>query len=337
MAHRRIKKRANLRDVATAAEVSVATVSRVLNSPDVVQKDTRAKVERIIAELGFRPSAAARAINSGRTRIIGALIPTLENDIFALTIEAIENRLGDFGYSLVVATTGEDPNDEARRAKELLDIGAEGIFFPGVTHSPELFAMLEYANVPAVAISYFERGFTYPTIGYDNKEAARMALSHLTELGHRNIAVIHGPTERNDRTRARLDGLKEAPQDVVLHYFETDLSVAGGAIAVREAQVTGKKYDAYLCTSDAQAFGVMFELQRLGLRIPEDTSLIGLHDLPTAEFTNPRLTTIRLPARTMGRMAAEALAKWLDTGQRPVPICLATTLKDRDTTARREP
>ncbi|TCL01192.1 LacI family transcriptional regulator [Shimia isoporae] len=336
MTRKRDKKRANLRDVARAAEVSVATVSRVLNTPDVVQKKTREKVEKVIAELGFHPSAAARAINSGRTKIIGALIPTLDSDIFAITIDAIESRLGDFGFSLVVATTGEDPDVEAARARELLDIGVEGLFFPGIHHSQELYDLLDRTKVPTIAISYFDATFAYPTIGYDNREAARLALDHLLDLGHRRIAVVHGPKDHNDRTRARVTGASTQRSGTELAFFETDLSVAGGAKAARDAMKQPTEFDAYLCTSDTQAFGAIFELQRAGIQVPNDVSVMGLHDLPSAQYVNPSLSTIELPVREMGTLAAESLARWVEKDVRPAPVCLPSQLRARASTARKE-
>lgn len=335
MAPKREKKRANLRDVARAAEVSVATVSRVLNSPAVVQEETRKRVEKAIAELGFHPSAAARAINSGRTKIIGALIPTLDSDIFALTIDAIESRLADFGFSLVVATTGEDQEKEALKAKELLDIGAEGLFLSGVTHSDKLYSLLDHARVPAVVTSYFDPDFMYPTIGYDNRDAARIALDHLLDLGHKRIAVVHGPVQNNDRTRERVFGASTDRTDISLSYIEAELTVDGGCLIASQALKEGLKYDAFLCVSDVLAFGVIFEMQRNRILVPEDVSVMGIHDLPSAMSTHPRLSTVRLPAREMGQQAAEALAKWVNDDILPQSVCLKSVLKARESTGLR--
>lgn len=326
------KRRANLRDVAHRADVSVATVSRVLNSPEVVKQDTRRRVEAAIEELGFFRSAAARAINTGRTKILGALIPTIDSDIFALTIEAMENRLADFGFSLVVATTEEDPDKEARKARELLDIGVEGLFIPGVTHSEDLHALIARSNVPTMAISYYDPGYHLPTVGYDNQEAARVALDHLLELGHRRIAVIHGPTEHNDRTRARLDGTRTEAPGVTLTYFETELTVAGGCKAVAQSLAGDLAFDAYLCVSDVLAFGALFELQRRAIAVPSDASVMGIHDLPISEVIEPHLSTVRLPAREMGLKAAELLAAWVEDGSRPEPVYFPTKLVVRQST-----
>lgn len=326
------KKKANLRDVARTAQVSVATVSRVLNSPDVVKPDTRQRVEEVIEELGFFRSAAARAINTGRTKIVGALIPSLDNDIFALTIDAMEDRLADFGFSLVVATTEEDPDKEARKAQELLDIGVEGLFVPGITHSDELYALIRRFRLPTIAVSYYEPSFELPTIGYNNQEAARIAMQHLLDLGHRKIVVVHGPTENNDRTRERLVGSRSDQPDVEMTFVPTELSIAGGCSAVAKCQNHQNDIDAYLCVSDVMAFGVIFELQRRSYKVPDDVSVIGIHDLPSAQSLNPSLTTVHLPARRMGQTAAEALSHWIENDTVPEPMCFQTRLMERGST-----
>ena len=325
------KKRANLRDVARVSGVSVATVSRVLNSPGLVQNKTRQRVEAVIEELGFVRNAAARAINSGRSRILGALVPTLDNDIFAMTLNAMENRLVELGFSLVVATTDEDPEKEALKARELLENGVEGLVLTGTTHIDALYKMLERWRVPAVVISCFDPKFRLPTIGYDNHFAASLAHDHLIACGHRRIAILHGPSDNNDRTLERLEAITRLKQTHLHDLFETALSVGGGAKAVQTILAGPQRYDAILCLSDVLAFGALNELQRAGLKVPEDISVIGIHDLPASKDTYPRLTTVHLPVRQMGRHAADALARWVQNDARPDPVYIPSSLVRRET------
>jgi len=329
------KKRANLRDVAREARVSVATVSRVLNSPDKVRPDTRARVENKILELNFVPSAAARAVNSGRSKILGALIPTLDSDIFAQTIDAMERRLANFGLSLIVATTGDDRVIEERKAQELLNIGVEGLVLSGITHSEDLHDRIARTGVPAIAISFFDPGYHLPTIGYDNREAALSACAHLLELGHERIAFVHGPVDHNDRTRARLQGVLDLAHQFTLKCQIAELSIAGGSMATAEILAEEPLPDAILCASDVQAFGVLFELHRAGVEVPRDISVMGIHDLPGAETVAPRLSTVSLPTQEMGRKAAEALAAWVEDDRRPEPISLPTEIIVRESTRER--
>ncbi len=326
-----------MRHVARAANVSVATVSRVLNTPHKVSTETLTRVEQKIAELRFVPSAAARAINSGRSKILGALIPTLDSDIFSQTITAIERRLADYGFSLVVATTEDDRDLELRKASALLNIGVEGLFLSGVTHNDDLHALLDRTSVPAVAISYFNPAYHIPTIGYDNFEAARSACAHLVELGHRNIVFVHGPTENNDRTRARVAGVTSLASGLELSCVETELSVPGGSVAALQILQRPALPSAILCASDFLAYGVLHELHRAGVAVPEQVSVMGIHDLPGSEVVVPRLTTVRLPVQDMGSKAADALASWVVDQSRPTAISLATEVVVRESTRRLRP
>ncbi len=317
MTERKSKKRANLRDVAKAAQVSVATVSRVLNSPEVVSDSTRVRVHKAIEELHFVPSAAARAINSGRTRVVGALVPTLDNAIFAMFLASMERELDKFGLSLVVATTEESSEIEAEKAKRLIDIGAEALIVSGVTHSTEFDELIARTRLPTIATSYFDNSYHLPTIGYDNRHAAQIALEHLNKAGHRKIVVIHGPQENNDRTQARLSGLKTLDRDKTLSFYPAGLSFEGAALAVQNALQSETHFTAVLCTSDVLAVGALFELQRHGWKVPNQVSLISIDDLAISSKSVPGITTVRLPVDEMGQKTAKAAVNWIETGIEP--------------------
>lgn len=327
------KKRANLRDVAKAAGVSVATVSRVLNAPNSVAPKTRENVQRVIGELRFMPSAAARAINSGRTRFVGALVPTLDNAIFARFLAALENTLADFGLSLVVSTTGEDPGTEVEKAKSLIDIGAEALILSGVAHAPELFELTQNSRMPTLATSYFEPEGPLPTIGYDNIDAAQISVRHLRDQGHQHIAIVHGPVHRNDRTRARLTGVRSI-KGLTYSFHEVDFSFEGGAQAADEIMALSPRPTAIACMSDVLAIGVLQRLQRLKVSIPADISLLGMDDLPISEHTVPALSTIHLPVKRMGAAAGTAIGKWLEHGETPSAQRLEPQLVTRESVAR---
>ncbi|MEX0277468.1 MAG: LacI family DNA-binding transcriptional regulator [Ruegeria sp.] len=329
------KKRSNLRDVAKAAGVSVATVSRVLNEPGVVKSDTREKVQAAIADLKFVPSAAARAINSGRTRFVGALIPTLDNAIFARFLAALERELSAHQLSLVVATTDSDPDIETQKAKELVDIGAEGLIVTGAAHNTGLKDLIEQTMLPTIITSYYDRANPLPTIGYDNAAAAQIALEHLADLGHSEIAVVHGPVHNNDRTRARLAGLNTSACSVEIAAHETDISLAGGSVVGKQIAALPHKPDAILCLSDVVALGVLFGLQASGVKVPEDVSLVGIDDLPSSAVSVPPLTTVHLPVSTMGERAAAALARWISDQEIPRAEMLEATLVQRQSARRK--
>ncbi len=336
MSRKITQKKANLRDVAKASGVSVATVSRVMNSPQTVSPKTRARVEIAIRDLKFVPSAAARAINSGRTRFVGALVPTLDNAIFARFLAAMETRLIDSGLALVVATTNDDPEIEVQRAENMLKIGAEGLVVSGVTHHPDLHTLIERSQLPAIATSYYDLNADWPTIGYDNASASRLALQHLLDLNHRKIAVVHGPAEKNDRTRARLNGLT-TELDVDFRFYETRISVESGVRAARDMLQDQDAPSAVLCLSDVLAHGVLFEFQRSGAAVPDRFSVVGIDDLPASAHSVPRLTTVHLPVSQMGTTTAEAMAAWVEDKVVPDSTQIHPVLQERESTAKYQP
>ncbi len=318
-----INKRSNLRDVARSAGVSVATVSRVMNTPALVSQTTRDRVEAAMDLLNFVPSASARATSTGRTRMIGALIPTLDNAIFARVLDLMEQTLAQAGLSLVVSATTGDPLREVEKAKALVNIGVEGLVVVGVSHHPDFERLIDRARMPVVAISCFDTAFPLPTIGYDNAGCAARMMQHLTELGHRDIAVIHGPVQANDRTQARIEGVHAVKGDSRLRLVESEISVSAAGAAA--SQVLAAAPTAILCLSDILAAGTLFECERQGVVVPRDMSVVGMDDLPMSSSLNPGLTTMHLPVGEMGRSAAQAIAAWVEEGIQPT----ATELEGR--------
>lgn len=328
------RKKANLRDVAAAAGVSVATVSRVMNSPEAVSQVTRQKVQGAMDSLRFMPSAAARAISTGRTRFVGALVPTLDNAIFARYLSRLESQLGKHRLSLIVSTTDGVPETEVEKARTLVDIGAEALIVSGVTHDAALYELIDRGEIPAMATSCFDPGFALPTIGYDNAAAALSALTHLSSLGHSRISVIHGPTETNDRTGTRVEALRRQPGGAELMFHLEPLSIEGGCNGVQRVMEARPDTTAILCMSDVQATGALYELQRRGIAVPAQVSLMGIDDLPGSAHTSPGLTTVHLPVSQMGIVAADALSSWLEAQTLPEPVLLESRLVVRESTGR---
>ncbi|MEM7524495.1 MAG: LacI family DNA-binding transcriptional regulator [Pseudomonadota bacterium] len=305
--------------MAHAADVSVATVSRVINDAPSVTVRTRDKVQAVIQRLGFAPNPMARALTTGRTRTIAALVPTLNHSIFARFLTAMEAGLTANGMSLVVATTNGDPDIELAKAKNLLKLGSDGFILTGVQHSDALFDLVEGRATPVILTSWFDKRARHPTIGYDNRAIAARAAAHLGALGHRRIAVIHGSLTNNDRTVARLDGVRACGADIDVSPVEAPLSVTGGAAAAARALALSPRPTALLCLSDVLALGALFEVQRRGLSSPEDISLMGFDDLEWAEAANPPLSSIRLPAAEMGYECADALHRYFAFGEPVAP------------------
>ena len=304
----RRKGRATIIDVARVAGVSDATVSRALNKPETVSETTRQRIDDAVMETGYVPNPLAKAMVSGRTFTVGALVPTLDHAIFSKFLNALEAELSTSGYSLVVAVTEGDPVREVEKAKKLLGMGVEGLVVSGLSHNGELVTQAKRFAIPLVATSYFEPDSRIPTIGYDNEKAAKMAADYLLSLGHREIAIIHGPVEKNDRTRSRLKGLHAMTSSDAFDFIETSLDYAGGGAAVPRIR---EHISAILCLSDILAMGVLFKLQDLGVCVPDQVSVMGFDDMAPSEFTSPALTTLRLPIAEMGTQTARAICDHL--------------------------
>jgi LacI family transcriptional regulator len=327
-----MEKKPTLRDVARIANVSVATVSRVLNNSPSVIETTKNHVNGIIKELGFSPSPMARALNTGRTHTVGALVPTLDHAIFAKFLEALEKRLSDHKHALVISTTNGNPETEFKQASALLNMGAEALIVSGKSRSSAFDDLVKRFNVPVIITSYYDPQADYPSIGYDNAAISKIALDHLFQKNYNSITVVHGPTAENDRTRDRLKGIKLDNRFNHISYLEAPLNIAGGCNAARQIIASDQKPKAILCLSDVLALGVLFELQRNKINVPNDIAVMGFDNLEWAEHTVPPLTSIELSVADMGKYTADEVCNFLNKGKRIDSVKLQGRLLKRETT-----
>lgn len=307
----------SLSDVARAAGASTASVSRVINSPERVRPELRARIEAAIAQLGYIPSAAARALVTRKTRAIGTIVPTIDDAIFATGINALQRQLARSGYTLLVAATEYDWAQELREAQTLLTHGVEGLMLIGEEHDERLYTLLERSGVPFVNCWIYLPDSPHPCVGFDNRDAAFRLTQYLTRLGHRDIAMIAGLTEGNDRARDRVLGVRDAlaaigrdlpPERVV----EQPYSIADGRNGLRELLVKGgEPPTAVVCGNDILAMGALFECQARGIAVPDSLSIAGFDDLSISAHLQPGLTTVQVPSAEMGRRAADYLIKRL--------------------------
>jgi LacI family transcriptional regulator len=319
-----------MQDVADTAGVSIATVSRCLNSPGAVGPVTRAKVEAAIARLGYEQDLGARSLALGRSRSVGAVIPTLGNAIFAAGIQALQRRLAEAGYTLLLASSEYDGAQELEQVRVLLARGIDAMFLIGQDHDPEVFERLARRGVPYV-LGWTSGGEPHPCVGFDNAASAARIAAYLVEIGHRRIAMIAGLSAFNDRARQRLEGVRaalhakglELPPGRVL---ERAYTIEDGREAMRAIIAQDPRPTAVICGNDVLAFGALFEAQRSGLVVPRDVSITGFDDLPLAAQLTPPLTTIHVPAELMGRRAADYVLRRLeglptaDRGELPVNL-----------------
>lgn len=325
-------------DIAKAAGVSTATVSRVLNTPDVVRPVLRKRVEDHVRALGYVRHGAARALASAQSHTVGVVIPTLESAIFSSGVNAMESRLREEGYTMVLSVTNYDHAQEFIQVRRLIERGVDGMILVGRDHDDDTIRLLANRKCPYVTTWAFAENPEMPCVGFDNEKAAQDATQHLIDLGHRRVAAISGVTTGNDRARDRLAGVTSALSKSGLtlnDLIEAPYDLGAGRDAMKQlmSAPAEKRATAVFCGNDVLAIGAVLEAQSMGLNVPSDVSIVGFDNLPLAEHLQPGLTTVHVPSRRMGHAAADFVLNAVKGKHEQASIALPTNLIVRGTTA----
>jgi LacI family transcriptional regulator len=323
-----------LADVSRLAGVSTASISRALNEPEKVAKATREKIEAAIETLGYTPNFGGRALASSRTNTVGAVIPSMSNAMFASGLQAFQEVLSQHDITLLVATTGFDPQIELRQIKALIAHGADGLLLIGNERPDETWAFLDKRNVAHVVSWCHQARPGQLFVGFDNEAAAYDATRHVLAHGHRRIAMISGVMAHNDRTRARWHGVRRAITEhadgaELIDMIESDYRIVGGAEAFGRIMARADRPTAVICANDVLAAGGMTRARDLGLRVPQDVSILGFDDIGLASVVTPPLATVRVPQLEMGREAARLLLARLSGQTDLQSVLLETQFIDR--------
>lgn len=325
-----VTRKVSLADVAAAASVSVATVSRVLNNPGIVKEGLRERVLKASRELGYVPHGAARALASNRTRSIGVVVPTLGISVFARGVEAMQNRLGEDGYRLLVANSQYDPDKEFQETQSLIAHGVDGLVLVGNERLPETRRLLRRYACPIVVSFVHEAAEDYPAVGFNNFTSAYDMTSHLIGLGHGAFSILTSPAGNNDRIRARRDGILRCLEDSgsrarIRSVLEVPYLMEAGREGLRTIIDESPDTTCLICTTDVIAVGAMAQARDLAIAVPEDLSVAGFDGLDFASYLSPGLTTVTVPAAEIGRLSAERILDILH-GRTPQP---ATVIESR--------
>lgn len=328
-----------IKEIASRAKVSPATVSRVLSNPELVSQKTRNKVKKIIDETGYRPNRLGASLRTRKTGNIFAIIPDISKPVNAGIVRAIENRAHSYGYSVLLGDT-QGMHERGLQYAELVKMGqADGILlFSGdlpfdVNNDKPL-----YEQIPPL-VNANERVDTdgLVQIAVDNVAAAKDAMQHLLELGHTRIAAVTGPMNVPSSCE-RFNGYKLALENAGLTYdpklvVNGDYSVNSGEDAVDQLMLLRLRPTAVFCFNDDMAIGLMKKLQTHGYDIPADISVIGFDDIRYAKYTTPALTTVYQPMEEIGLACIDALLDQLK-GNPPQPRCdfLPHSLEIREST-----
>lgn len=326
-------------DIAREAKVSTATVSRVLNKSPLVREEVRARVSRAMERLGYFPHGAARALVLNRSMTIGAVVPTLDNDIFARGINALMNTLRDNEFTLIVSSCDYSLATEGVLVRRLLERGVDGVFLVGAQRRRETIAMLQRSGKPFVNAYISTRRDAGPCIGFSNAQAAAVVVDHLVRLGHRRIAMFAGVVDGNDRAAQRLIGARRRLRQHGLDFdpewtveLPYTIQAAKDAFAERAARL--ELPTAIIAANDILALGVLFEAAHCGIEVPRHLSLVGFDNHPMTAHIHPSLTTIDVPADRMGQIAAQSLLAAIRTGTPIRNVLLDAPLLVRGTTDR---
>ena len=312
-----------IRDVAQRAGVSIATVSRVINDQGTIRPETRDRVLEAIDALGFRLNAIGRSLKAGHSRVLGVMVPTLANPVFAEAVEGLQHRARAAGYGVMITTSEYDATLE-RAAVETLMVGRVDGLVLTVTDpaAPDTVAWLDALDRPVVLI-YNQPG-SRPTVTVDNAGAGRAAADLFVGAGHRRLAMVAGSLTGSDRSRARWDGFAAqvgaagcaAPAMVEIRFDQTDLRPALANLMAGPDAPTG-----LFCSNDLIALRVIAALRALGLRVPQDVSVAGFDGIAAGALFEPSLSTVAQPSRTMGEAAASLVLSELAGGAaEPVTI-----------------
>jgi LacI family transcriptional regulator len=303
--------RTTIADVAREAGVHPSTVSRALDPAGRhrISEDVAARVVAAAERLGYRPSALAAGLRSGRSQTIGVLVPDLTNPVFPPIVQAIEAALAAAGYVVLLAGTGGDAARERLLIERMAAQGADGLILASAAAGTEAATLAARLGLPAVLVNRRLPGAALPAVVSEDAAGMRLAVRHLVSLGHRQLAHLGGPrgvATAADRLRGFRDALREAGLAPAGVTAASAYTREAGREAVR-ALLASERFTALACANDLLAVGALDALREARLRVPRDVSLTGFNDMPLLDLLDPPLTTVRIQHAAMGEQAAGLL------------------------------
>ena len=304
---------ATIKDVAKRANVSTTTVSHVINKTRFVAEETRNAVWAAIKELHYSPSAVARSLKVNHTKSIGLLATSSEAAYFAEIIEAVEKSCFQKGYTLILGNAWNDPEKQRAYLSMMAQKRVDGLLVMCSEYPESVLSMLEeYRHIPMVVMDWGEAKADFTDSVVDNAfEGGYIAGRYLIERGHRDIGVIPGPLERNTGA-GRLAGFMKAMEEAKISVPENwivqgDFEPESGYRAMQQILGQHPRPTAIFCGGDIMAMGAICAAEEMGLRVPQDVSLIGYDNVRNARYFSPALTTIHQPKDSLGEAAFNML------------------------------
>lgn len=331
-------------DIAKKANVSAMTVSRVINNSGKTKESTRKKVEQAINELGYVPNSVARGLISKQTKTLGLILPDISNPFFAKLARGAEDKAHELGYRVLLSNTDEDASKELNYMDMVLSARVDGVLIaPTSDHSLEQINRLRAQDIPVVLIDRTIEGFTGDYVLGDSYEGSRKLMEHLIEQGHHNIAFINGPSNistARERLRGYLETLRLNELPVYEHYItEIDFkSIQAGDTKKNIEQLLAlpstKRPTAIFAANNFIAISTMRALKELGMKVPEDISVVCFDEVEPVVYFDPFFTVASQPAQEFGRIGIQFLVERLDgkTIQKDRKIVLSPEIHLRKST-----
>ena len=310
------KKHTTIQEVAKFAGVSPITASRALNNPKLVKDSTRRRVEAAAKQLNFIPNFAAGILSRDKSNMVGVIVPTLSNSIFAETIQALSETISSQGIQLLIGTNNYSIVREEDIIRTFISHRADGLILTGHTHTAYSEELIKSFAIPTVEIWNLRKGRDFVCVGMSNYRAAYEMTEYLIKKGYKRIGYIGGLLANNDRSEDRLNGYRDALKHYGVEFDssiirESEFSLLNGAEAMRSLLTLTHRPDCVFASSDIIAFGALIECQNKGISIPDDIALAGFDDAVIGSMTKPGLTTVRVPRRQIGLKAGSVIMKLL--------------------------
>lgn len=319
----------SIQDVARQAGVSVATVSRVFNLPDKVTPATREHVEQVARALGYLPNASARTLRTQRSRVIGVVLPTLTNPVFAECLEGIASAAAAGGYAILPFTTDYRLEQEERAAHLLLAGNVDGMIL-AVSNPGTSTALLRLAGTGLPYVLVYNRHAGHPCVSVDGEQALAELVARLAALGHRRIAMVSGQLSASDRAQQRCRGFRHGMQAAGLGDGSRapvlEVPFVETAVQAISALLRGpERPTALVCSNDLLAIRAIRAAHLAGLAVPHDLSVTGFDGIALGEDLTPQLSTVAQPNAGIGRASVELLVQAMASGA-PLPPETSLTL-----------
>ena len=322
-------------DVAKLAGVSTATVSRYFSDPTRIRPGTLKRIADAIKALNYVPDMNARALASRRTDVIGMVVPTLENAIFAEGVEAMQAWLNKRNITLLVSSSDYNPYNEYKQVQRLLSHGISGLLLIGTVRLGKTKRLIQSRNVPYCLSWCFRTDCDEPQIGFDNYSAGAAMAQKIIDLGHKKIGVLSGVRDWNDRATDRVQGALDRFESFGLTVrdelvIESPYNHQRASAAFAELLEIEPDLSCVFCANDVLAAGAIKQAHNMDLVVPRDLSVTGFDDIAMAQVLTPALTTVRLRHKFMGEVAGECLLEAIETGKAVKSVNIPFSIVTRD-------